>query len=128
MKYDGLENLAGFICYKLKNDEAAASCSSSSLESFTWVNHLSEGGLEKPTEKCMSQLHQLEQIFNNINSDNLFTCKGYLAKLLQLSSHIDCGDKIKTLFFRSRMFFRMRTLNKSLQDKALSRKRKMSKL
>ena len=97
LSYDGLEKLAGFICHKLKNDEAAASCSSSSLESFTWVNPLSEGGLEKPTEKCMSQLHQLEQIFNNINSDILFICKGYLTELLP--SHIDCGDKIKTLFF-----------------------------
>lgn len=128
LQYDGLENLAGFICHKLKKKEPSASCSSSSQETFTWVNHLSEGGLKKPTEQLMAQLHQLEQIFNKVNADSIFVCKEYLSNLLNLSSHIDCGNKIKILFFRSRMYFRIRTLNKSFQDKSLSKKRKMSKV
>uniref|UniRef100_V5I9F0 Uncharacterized protein n=1 Tax=Anoplophora glabripennis TaxID=217634 RepID=V5I9F0_ANOGL len=43
LAYDGLENLAGFICHKL-ND---STLHSSSTESYSWINHLSEGGLSK---------------------------------------------------------------------------------
>lgn len=126
ISYDGLENLAGFICYRLQKDQPSASTSNEA--SFTWTDHLSEGGLKKPSEKLMADLQQLERIFNDVNSDDLLIRKGYLSNLLALASHVDCSDNIKTLFFRSRMYFRMRVINKKLQDKSLAKKRKMSKI
>jgi len=126
LAYDGLENLAGFICHKFRKDEPSAFCSNQ--ESFTWVDHLSEGGLKKPSEELMAQLRQLEQVFDAVNSDSILICKGYLLKLLNLSGHVTCNDKIKTLFFKSRMYFRLRLLNKALEDKTLSNKRKKLKI
>lgn len=48
--------------------------------------------------------------------DTLFIGKNYLKKVLDLSSDILCSDKSKQLFFRSRMFFRIRQLNRDLHD------------
>lgn len=124
--YDGLENLAGFICHGLQKVEPSAS---SSIEpSFTWVDHLSEGGLKKPSEKLMADLQELESIFNNVNLNRLLVRKGYLTNLLTLASQVDCSDNIKSLFFRSRMYFRMRVINKELQDRSVAKSEKCLKL
>lgn len=77
LAYDGLENVAGFICHKLQKEEPTASCSSD--QSFTWVSHLSEGGLKIPSIEFMVQLSQLEQIFNTANSDTLLIRKSYIC-------------------------------------------------
>lgn len=89
--YDGLDNLAGFICHKLKDEfEVASSSSLASLDesNFTWVSHLSEGGLNKPSEEFMFQFQQLEEIFNTFNPINdIHICKGYLNQLPNKSLH-----------------------------------------
>lgn len=51
MAYDGLENLAGYICHKFGDEVPNISTPKDQPQnSYTWVNHLSEGGLSKPTE------------------------------------------------------------------------------
>lgn len=125
LQYDGLENLAGFICHRLKEHEPTIV--SSSENNFSWVNHLSEGGLTKPSEEFMVKMEQLEKIFMDVNSDSLHICKGYIQNLLTKSSQINCSEKVKKLFFRSRMYFRMRKLNQNLFEMSLSRKRKQKK-
>lgn len=126
IEYDGLENLAGYICHKLK--QPGASTSTASTSSYTWVSHLSEGGLSKPSLEFMTKLEELEKIFKFVNKDSLFICKNYLKKLEDMASSVLCSVKEKKLFFRSRMFFRMRQLNRDIQNAAVSRKRKMSKI
>lgn len=42
--YDGLENLAGYICHRLK--EPSSSITSANMSSFSWIDHCSEGGLK----------------------------------------------------------------------------------
>lgn len=125
VEYDGLENLAGYICHKLKESSASTSTATSN---YTWVSHLSEGGLSKPSPEFMAQVEQLEQIFQSLNKDNLFISRNYLKKLLAMSTSVLCPEKSKLLFFRSRMFFRMRQLNQDIHNAAVSRKRKMSKI
>lgn len=126
IEYDGLENLAGYICYKMKHLDTSTSTTSTS--SYTWVSHLSEGGLSKPSSEFMIQLEELEKIFRSVNKDSLLISKNYLKKLVEMSSHVLCEEKTKLLFFRSRMFFRMRQLNHDLLNVDISRKRKYKKI
>lgn len=125
ISYDGLENLAGFISHKLKNIEPTASTSSE--QHFTWVDHLSEGGLSKPSEQMMHIMQQLESIFQSVNAESIFICQGYLDNLLKKAANVNCSINVKMLFFRSRMYFRIKKLNKILQDNTTSKKRKISK-
>lgn len=108
--YDGLENLAGFICYKL-NDR---SCESEDNCTYTWVDHLSEGALHKPSATFVSQLEELENIFQSINGSSLLIKKNYLKDLLDKSSTVGCSIAAKKIFFKSRMYFRIRQLNSSI--------------
>ncbi|CAD7085347.1 unnamed protein product [Hermetia illucens] len=48
-EYDGLENLAGFICHKMKSLHSDIGVNLDENQNLTWVDHLSEGGLTKPT-------------------------------------------------------------------------------
>lgn len=124
--YDGLENVAGFICNKLKVSDSSTSTVAPS--SYTWVDHLSEGGLAKPSPQLMQHMEELETIFQNFNGgQDLLITKGYLSQLLETSSAVQCEETVKKLFFRSRMYFRIRKLNENLSGPSLYRKRKMTK-
>lgn len=87
-----------------------------------------EGGLSKPSDEFMSQMEQLENIFYSENMDTILISKFYLENLLKKSASVNCSDAAKKLFFRSRMYFRLRHLNKTLQDRTVSNKRKMKKV
>ncbi|KAL1517342.1 hypothetical protein ABEB36_001117 [Hypothenemus hampei] len=125
--YDGLENIGGFISHKLQLNNCI-SADDTSNTSNTWCNQLSEGGLDQPTPELMQHLQKLELIFVTFNGDTLKCCKNYLKTLLELSTNINCNEAVKKLFFRCRMFFRIRHLNKDLSDKTISRKRKINKI
>ncbi|VEN55423.1 unnamed protein product, partial [Callosobruchus maculatus] len=124
LEYDGLENLAGFVCHKLKDNTLL----SSSDQSFTWTDHLSEGGLSKPSSTFMSQIEELNKVFLEANGDGI-VCgeKRFITDLLLRSTSIDCPIKAKRLFFRSRMFFRIKELNAVLKAQN-ARKRKWKKI
>lgn len=129
LTFDGLENLAGYICYKLGDEVPNISTPKAQPQtSYTWVNHLSEGGLSKPTNKMMDHMQTLHTIFQKLNQDGLLITNGFLKKHLEEASHIQCSDKIKKLFFRARMFFLIRKLNKEIIETANSRKRKFNKI
>lgn len=88
LQYDALENLAGFICNKINSSTP-----------FTWVDHVSEGGLSKPSEEFMIKVKQLEEMFNKVNGDGLLICKNYMQNLLNEAKNVDCTIKIKTFIF-----------------------------
>lgn len=124
LEYDGLENLAGFLCYKLKD----STLESSSTQSYSWIDHLSEGGLSKPSSSFMAQVEELNKVFLEVNGDEIMTGEGnFIRNLVLKSDGINCPMKAKRLFFRSRMFFRIKELNRSLKDKS-TRKRKWTKI
>ena len=91
---------------------------------FTWVNHLSEGGLSKPTSNMMLHMTELEKIFNEFNGQTITIRQNYIAELLQLADEIDCDVKVKKLFFRSRMYFRIRKLNEEIVEQMRTKKKK----
>lgn len=121
LEYDGLENLAGFLCCKLGDPNLERSNTSK----FTWTDHLSEGGLHQPSEEFLSKVEHLENIFKSVNGDTIFITKNYINNLMLRSSDIECSEKAKRLFFRSRMYFRMKELNR--RNTVILGKRKMLK-
>ena len=127
LEYDGLENLAGYICNKLHPQIPDIRVLNDST--YTWVNHLNEGGLSKPTKKTMEHIIKLEQIFNAANGDDdLEPGTNFIGQLMDLADTVHCESKIKKLFFRARMFFRIRNLNKELKENSNYMKRKYKKI
>ncbi|CAH1955273.1 unnamed protein product [Acanthoscelides obtectus] len=57
LKYDGLDYLASFVCQKLQDE----SLKSSSNETYSWIDHLSESGLSKPSTAFMNQIRKLDK-------------------------------------------------------------------
>lgn len=128
LEYDGLQNVAGYICFRLKRVEPDLSIPTSSSEGpHTWTNHLSEGGLSKPSEHFMQIVQKLEQIFREFNGDNLLISANYIKNLLEKSRAIHCSDKVKNLFFRCRMFFKIKQLNSTINTSSMSVKSKKNK-
>lgn len=72
-------------------------------------------------------MEKMEEIFNSFNTDGgIMIQKGFIKHLLNLSEHIECDDEVKKIFFRSRMYFRIRHLNKEMFDVNV-KKRKIKK-
>ena len=111
LQYDGLEHLAGYICHKIKSPDLVVDSSvvnTSRDSSFTWTNQLAEGGLQKPTEELMGKMESLEKIFKQFNGDKIVYSPNYVQQLVLLSEEIICQKKVKEIFFRSRMYFRIK--------------------
>lgn len=128
LKYDGLENLAGFVAFKLRNKEKLGYIPDASEPSSSWVNYLSEGGLMKPTDSFLIKCRLMNSVFEKFNGDSLKICKNYIKNLLQCSEHVDLSKDAKSLFFRCKMYFRIRILNCNLKEHSNVRKRKFSKI
>lgn len=126
LKWDGLENLAGYIAFKLRHKEKLGSIPNTNEASFSWINHLTEGGLQKPTDEFMIKCNELDKIFIKYNGDSLKIEKNYLQNLCKLAEGVNVSDEVKMLFFRCKMYFKIRILN--LVDLSSIRKRKMTKI
>ena len=123
MAHDGLENLAGYICHRLRSVEEIHTDSNND-NTFTWVNHLSEGGLSKPTSDLMLRMEELDKVFNEFNGTTVTITQNFIGQLLEFAEAIKCDLKVKKLFFRSRMYFRIRKLNEGIIVNSKSNKRK----
>lgn len=128
LRWDGLENLAGFVAFKLRKKEKLGYIPDCNEGSFSWVNHLSEGGLQKPTEEFLIKCNELDHIFNTFNGDSLKIEKNYLKCLNNLAKNVDLSDEAKNLFFKCKMYFKIRILNHNIKEISNIRKRKMSKI
>lgn len=126
LQYDALEHLAGYICKRLKLPGLSLEIGAPD-NSYTWTNQLSEGFLYKPTDGLMGNMEALEIIFNQLNGEKILFKEGFLKYMLEKSSHIECDSNVKLLFFRSRMYFRMKKLNKDLLEQSF-KKRKAKKI
>lgn len=126
---DGLENLAGFIAFKLRKSESSLGYIATDNDpTYTWINHLSEGGLMKPNENFLSKCRELNTIFEKINGNSLKICDNYIQEHIDSSRDIDLSENVKSLFFRCKMFFRIRILNKKLKEFSTVKNRKIIKI
>lgn len=128
LDYDGLENLAGYICQKIKNENPTLAVNPLDDSTYSWVNHLSEGGLSKPSSSLMETMRLCDAIFIKLNGEKLLLTSGFLQKHLAEARDIESNEKVKKLFFRCRMYFRIRLLNDEISQNINKRKRKFNKI
>ena len=77
----------------------------------------------------MIKIDELNKIFIEVNGEGIVTQRSnFISDLVLKSSHVDCPDKAKRLFFGSRMFFRIKELNRALKDQSIRGKRKWKKI
>lgn len=57
----------------------------------------------------MTYMKALDAIFTTNNKENLLITKDFLKIHLQQSENINCSEKIKKLFFRARMYIKIRS-------------------
>lgn len=128
LEWYGLENLAGIIEFRLQKKENLGYIPDTSDMSNSWVNHLSEGGLLKPNEDFLTKCNELDHIFNNFIGETLKLPDNYLKALMNLAESVNVSIEVKHLFFRCKMYFKLRKLNKDMKEKSKVKKRKMTKI
>lgn len=126
--WDGLENLAGFVAFKLRTTETLGYFPKQDDANSSWINHLSEGGLQKPKPEFLLKCRELDDIFENYNGFALKLTTNYMKNLLLSAKHVDLSDHAKALFFKCKMYFKIRTLNRDLQENSKVKKRKIIKV
>ena len=84
---------------------------------WTWVDQVSEGGLYKPTESFLLKIIELEKIFIEINNNRISIRRDYLKYHLSQCDSINAIERVKRLFFRCRLYFRLKKLNKNQKKK-----------
>lgn len=126
--YDSLEYLGGYISKRINKTVSKARNECPGSSTFTWIDHISEGGLVKPSEEFMEDIQNLERIFEVFNGDGLSFSNNFLKNLLNKARDFtSCSEQAQLLFFRTRLYFRIKSLNKSLLETSFTRKRKIVK-
>lgn len=115
LQHDGIQHIAGYVAYRLRHQENLGKPTSHDNGFVTtWIDELSEGGLYRPGEEFLKTIYKLETIFNKYNGIGLKSKTNYIEGLLEMSSEIEGSDNMKKLFFRCKMYFRMRNMNRNL--------------
>lgn len=130
LEFDGLQNLAGFIAFKLRGKEQLGEITSQQSEEMrshqTWTDFLSEGGLMKPYAHLVKACDELNKVFIEFNGNTLKAGVGYIKSMMLLSQHVETSDEVKTLVLRCRMYFKIRILNQ--ERKQATTLKKMNKI
>lgn len=109
---DAVEYIAGYIIKRLKlNGDTAVDSSY-----FTWVDQVSEGGLVKPHPEFVKKILCLEKLFNTVHGKTFNFDGKALGMCLDLAKSIDLPNNAKLLFFRTRLYIRIKYLNKNVQN------------
>lgn len=122
-EHDSIEYLAGYIAKKLNlGQNYVYEGGIGSQSSYTWVDEISQGGLRKPTDSFINKINELNNVFNLINRESILIQENYIKHHTNLSDHVDLTHDIKFLFFKTRMHFRIRALNKQNISKNVAKK------
>uniref|UniRef100_Q7M4J6 P element homolog (Lu-P1 element) n=1 Tax=Lucilia cuprina TaxID=7375 RepID=Q7M4J6_LUCCU len=124
LQEDALEYISGYIIRKHNLEEYQCR-----ENTFTWVDEVSKGSLKKPSNFFLQKIKSLEVVFYNVNGREISHRTNLRQHLLNESSYVDLPERIKQFFFRCRIFFRIRNLNKHIkvQKQVLMGKKKMIK-
>lgn len=118
LKDDALEYIAGYIIRKLNLLEYE-----SDESSYTWVDQVSKGFLKKPKSSFVSKIKCLDDIFSGENKDEISHRRGIHNHLMEKSKGVELSDKIKSFFFKCRIYFRIRDLNKKSKERIMGFKK-----
>ncbi|KAJ6642723.1 Transposable element P transposase [Pseudolycoriella hygida] len=134
---DGLEYLAGWIAWKFKKKHPEFSktrretlsshitdhtyAKRIGIESSSWIDRVSYGGLTKPSNEVMQWVRRMENVFIEIHGDE-FNNRMNIRKLLISELEAECKEVpslVINLYARSRIYMRCKFLNKQREEKAL---------
>lgn len=123
LQEDALEYIAGYMIRKLnlKEDQCHEN-------TFSWVHQLSKGHLKKPSSAFLSKIKRLEVIFSKITEENntenlnmkktvenITTVQNLHKQLVIHSRSVDLPEHVRRFFYKCRIHFRVRNLNKRLK-------------
>lgn len=128
LSQDALQYLGGYIIKKLGCDNLGIRTSNVQNNVYTWVDQISEGGLYKPSALFYEELVKLENIFIKFNGEEFNYMNNFMKNIQLQAVSIPLPDKVKTLFFKCRMFFRIRNMNKTLKERKYKSNKKMNKI
>lgn len=118
---NGLEYFTGFVCAKTKHDVSEED----QFNPNSWVAKVSEGGLNIPDQAAEAAVMGLEAIFKVVNGSYVCDKPGVLTRMLTKANQVQISEKFKRLYLRSRLYFRIRYLNR-LNSLNILEKRKKS--
>lgn len=107
---DVLEYISGYIIKRLKLSEYEEK-DDPSVGSF--LSYVNQGGLKIPKRSFNDTMVQLENIFTK-SINNIIYKNDVIQELCYLSQGIDIDCTIKELFFKVRLFSRLKHLNRRL--------------
>lgn len=124
---DGFEYVLGWVAAKYKHKYPWLS----SLEKKdNWVGCKDRGGLQHMNNKFSDSFVELEEIFRKRHSDQLCEESQALIRLIKLAEHVqDIPQDVTKFYFRCRIHFRVRELNRQLSlEKTRKKCQKMKKI
>lgn len=92
-----------------------------------FVDLVSRGGLIPIQDFFFDELVKLDNIVNTFNGDEFDYEPRYLARLKAKTLIINIDDEMIALFLRCKMYFKIRDLNRKLQNNMFAKRRKLNK-
>lgn len=90
---------------------------------FSWVTPRSEGGLMQPSAEFLLKCKELDRTFRKYNKETRNAGNDYYLKhLVNRANHTNVSLAAKELFFRCKMYFRIRLLNHTIREQTKIRK------
>ena len=129
MKKEGLRYFGGYIAFKFPQHEFLGSHVTSQNNSWNAVASWKPGSLMTPSESFWCDLQKMEHLFLCYHGQKSLTPgRNTTEKLtMEICRHVTLPQEVIRFFARTRMFFRMRNLNRNLRLHK-SENRKYSKL
>uniref|UniRef100_A0A1B0D942 Uncharacterized protein n=1 Tax=Phlebotomus papatasi TaxID=29031 RepID=A0A1B0D942_PHLPP len=131
----GLEYIAGYVAFKRRGTEVLGYPTSQHAGvNSRWIQLLSEGGLYCPTDDFLALVYVMERIFEKHNpTDGISKSANILQTLISESTSSPCSEQTRKLFFRTRIYIRIKYLNSKIkasqtQVQGKKNKKKMVKI
>lgn len=109
-----IQYIAGYLIKKLKLNECA---DKNRQTGETFLYYVNNGGLKIPKADFQDKIEQLEVVFKeNILKKELRYGKDLILNLCDEAKAINLSEDIKVLYFKIRMYARLRYWNKQIED------------
>lgn len=124
---DGFKYVLGFVAHKFKV-KYPFFCSME--KENNWVSMKDRGGLKHMHKDYFESFVQLEYVFRNIHLQTLYAGREAVVTLTEMAGYVkNIPEDVKEFFFRCRVYFRIKALNKALfLEKTRKKIQKMKKI
>ena len=119
--------LSGFVAFKFKckHPQLSAKDYSDASSHDSWINKLSQGFLTRPSQSWFNCCLQLENHFVSVLKDGVVKSpmKSLMGSLDSVILRAHAQEAI-SLYFRCRIYIRLRSMNKSIVEEAYAKRKK----